>query len=163
MSRPLIEQTLRRRVERLPNAIIMGGCRVNEIVSNQKTGTAVGIRYQTSVNIVQTLSSDLIIDASGNGLLTLEFLKAVDRRAPEETRIGVNMRYASALFSGVEIKYDYITAYTLPDAPEGNAGGLILAAEDETFQVVMIARASDIPPLSESGFLRSGSVVAHSL
>jgi 2-polyprenyl-6-methoxyphenol hydroxylase-like FAD-dependent oxidoreductase len=154
MSRPLIECTLRSRVKRLSNVSVLDGCRVIEIVSHPRTEAAIGIFYRTSGNIIQTLPADLIVDASGNGSLTLDFLKTIGRTAPEETKIGVNMRYASAIFSGVEIKDNYVTAYTLPDAPDGNAGGLILAGENETFQVVMIGRASDVPPLTETGFLR---------
>src|SRR5258707_14986742 len=67
-------------------------------IGESNTGVATGICYRTPDGNVETLQSDLIIDASGNGSLTLEFLKASGRRAPEETSIGVNMRYASALF-----------------------------------------------------------------
>ncbi|MBV8274418.1 MAG: squalene monooxygenase, partial [Verrucomicrobia bacterium] len=67
---------------------------------------------------METLQSDLIIDASGNGSLTLEFLQASGRSLPEETSIGVNMRYASALFDHADIRDNYKFAYTLPNAPE---------------------------------------------
>jgi len=98
MSRPLIELTLRRQVERLTNVKVQGRCRVLNIIGESDTGVATGICYQTPDGNVETLQSDLIIDASGNGSLTLEFLKASGRRLPEETSIGVNMHSASALF-----------------------------------------------------------------
>ena len=41
----------------------------------------------------------------------LEFLRATGRRVPGETRIGVNMRYASALFDRVDIRDNYKVAY----------------------------------------------------
>ena len=78
---------------------------------------------------MKTPRSDLIIDASGNGSLTLEFLKASGRSMPEETSIGVNIRYASALFDHADIRDNYKIAFTLPNAPEETRGGLIISAE----------------------------------
>jgi 2-polyprenyl-6-methoxyphenol hydroxylase-like FAD-dependent oxidoreductase len=70
MSRPLIERTLRRQVERLGNIKVRGGCRVLNIVSESHVHAASGIHYQTADGSLKTLESDLIVDASGNGSLT---------------------------------------------------------------------------------------------
>jgi hypothetical protein len=59
----------------------------------------------------------------------MEFLKAIGRRPPRETSIGVNTRYASALFERREIWNDYTGVFTFPNAPEESRGGLILPAE----------------------------------
>src|SRR5215469_2699896 len=154
MSRPLVELTVRRQVERLTNVKVQGGCRVLHIIGESNRGAATGICYRTPDGAVETLQSDLIIDASGNGSLTLEFLRASGRRAPGETRIGVNMRYASALFDRADIRDNYKIAYIFPNAPEESRGGLILPAENETYQVVLVGRVDDIPPINESGFRR---------
>ena len=154
MSRPLIEVTLRRQVKRLKNVKVQSGSRVLKIIGESNTGAATGICYRTPDGDVVILQSDLIIDASGNGSLTLEFLKASGRRLPEETSIGVNMRYASALFDRADIKDSYKIAYTLPNAPEESRGGLVLPAEKESYQVVLIGRGDDIPPINEIEFRR---------
>jgi flavin-dependent dehydrogenase len=138
MSRPLIELTLRRQVEHLTNVKVQDGCRVLNIVGESNAGAATGICYRTSDGNLETLQSDLIIDASGNGSLTLEFLKATGRRAPEETSIGVNTRYASAVFDRADIRDNYKIAYTLPNAPEESRGGLILSSENGIYEVVLI-------------------------
>jgi len=154
MSRPLIELTLRRQVQRLTNVKVQGQCRVLNIIGESNTGAATGICYRTADGNVETLQSDLIIDASGNGSLTLEFLTASGRRLPEETSIGVNMRYASALFERADISDNYKSAYTLPNAPEESRGGLLAPAENGSYQLALIGRGEDIPPTSESGFRR---------
>jgi 2-polyprenyl-6-methoxyphenol hydroxylase-like FAD-dependent oxidoreductase len=154
MSRPLIELTVRRQVERLTNVKVQGGCRVLHVIGESNMGAATGICYRTPDDDVETLQSDLILDASGNGSLTLEFLRATGRKVPEETRIGVNMRYASALFDRADIRDNYKIAYTFPNAPEESRGGLILPAENESYQVVLIGRGDDIPPINESEFRR---------
>jgi flavin-dependent dehydrogenase len=131
MSRPLIERTLRRQVERRGNIKVRSGCRVLNIVSESNVHAAAGIQCQTVGGRLETLKSDLIVDASGNGSLTLEFLKATGRRPPEETSVGVNIRYTSALFERSHIRNDYKVVFTFPDAPEQGRGGLILPADGD--------------------------------
>jgi len=153
MSRPLIECTLRRQVERIGNIAVRRGCRVLGIVSEAHGLAATGIRYETPGGNRKTLESDLIVDASGNGSLTVEFLKAIDRRPVAETSIGVNTRYASALFERVDMGIDYKSVFTFPDAPEQSRGGLILPAENHRHQVVLMGRGNDIPPIDADEFL----------
>ena len=117
MSRSLIERTLRRQVERIRNIKVRPGCRVLNIVSEPHVLAAKGIRYETPGGNRKTLESDLIVDASGNGALTVEFLKTTDRRPPAETSIGVNTRYASALFEHVDIANHYEGVSLFPMRP----------------------------------------------
>jgi hypothetical protein len=64
------------------------------------------------------------------------------------------MHYASALFDHADIRDNYKTAYTFPDAPEDSRGGLILPAENGSYQVVLVGRGENIPPINESEFRR---------
>jgi 2-polyprenyl-6-methoxyphenol hydroxylase-like FAD-dependent oxidoreductase len=153
MSRPLIELTLRRRVECIRNIKIRGGCRGRQIVSDSNLQAASGISYQTGNGSVKTLESDLIVDASGNGSLTVEFLKATGRRPAAEAIIGVNTRYASALFERSDIWNNYKGVFTFPNAPEESRGGLILPSENNRNQVVLIGRGKEIPAVDGDGFL----------
>ncbi|HTD16941.1 MAG TPA: FAD-dependent oxidoreductase, partial [Chthoniobacterales bacterium] len=152
LTRPLLELTLRNQVARLTNVKVRGGCRVLNIIAEPRTGAATDICFRTPEDKLETLHADLIIDASGNGSLTLEFLKATRRRLPDETSIGVNMHYASTLLEHVEIKDNYKSAYTLPDAPEESQGGLLMPAENRTYQLVLIGRGEHVPPIKENEF-----------
>jgi 2-polyprenyl-6-methoxyphenol hydroxylase-like FAD-dependent oxidoreductase len=153
MSRPLIERTLRRQVERIGNIKVRRGCRVLNIVGEAHVPAATGIRYEAPDGNRKTLESDLIVDGSGNGSLTVEFLKTTDQRPVAETSIGVNTRYASALFERVDIGNDYKGVFTFPDAPEQSRGGLIIPAENNRHQVVLLGRGNDIPPIDGDEFL----------
>jgi 2-polyprenyl-6-methoxyphenol hydroxylase-like FAD-dependent oxidoreductase len=153
MSRPLIERTLRRQVERIGNIKVRRGCRVLNIVSEAHVLAATGIRYEAPDGNRKTLESDLIVDGSGNGSLTVEFLKTTDQRPLAETSIGVSTRYASALFERVDIGNDYKGVFTFPDAPEQSRGGLIIPAENNQHQVVLLGRGNDIPPIDGDEFL----------
>src|ERR1700756_558784 len=153
LSRPLIERTVRRQVERVENIKVRGRCQVVNIVSDSNTYAATGIQCQMVDGRRQTLKSDLIVDASGNGSLTVEFLKSIGRRLPQETSIGVNIRYASALFERSSIWNDYKVVLSFPNAPEQVRGGLILPAEHNSNQVVLSGRGKDGPPIDGNGFL----------
>jgi 2-polyprenyl-6-methoxyphenol hydroxylase-like FAD-dependent oxidoreductase len=147
MTRPLIERIVRRQVERTGNIKVRGGCQVLNIVSESNVNAATGIQCQMMDGSHETLKSDLIVDASGNGSLTVEFLKSTGRRQPEKTSIGVNIRYATALFERSRIWNDYKIVTSLPSAREQTLGGLIVPAEDNSNQVVLSGRGKDIPPI----------------
>jgi 2-polyprenyl-6-methoxyphenol hydroxylase-like FAD-dependent oxidoreductase len=153
MSRPLIEHTLRRQIERIRNVKLRGGCRALTIVSELDVHAAMGIRCRMASGSLETFPSDLIVDASGNGSLTLEFLKATGRRPPEETIIGVNTRYASAVFEHPHISNGYKIVFTAPNAPEQARAGFLLPAENNSTQVALAGRGKDIPPLEGNEFL----------
>jgi 2-polyprenyl-6-methoxyphenol hydroxylase-like FAD-dependent oxidoreductase len=153
MSRPLIERTLRRQVERRANVKVQGGCRVLNIVSESNIQAATGIQCQMVDGSRETLKSDLIVDASGNGSLTVEFLKSTSRRPPEETSIGVSIRYASAVFERSHIQNDYKVVMTFPNAPEQVRAGLILPAENNINQVILAGKDKDFPPIDGNEFL----------
>jgi 2-polyprenyl-6-methoxyphenol hydroxylase-like FAD-dependent oxidoreductase len=153
MTRPLLEGVLRRQVERIGNIKVRGGCRVLNIVSESNAHDATGIQYQMVDGSRETLKSDLIVDASGNGSLTMEFLKSTGRRAPVETNLGVNIRYASALFERLPIRDDYKVVSSLASARGHTRGGLILPAENNRNQVVLSGRGKDIPPIDGDEFL----------
>jgi 2-polyprenyl-6-methoxyphenol hydroxylase-like FAD-dependent oxidoreductase len=153
MTRPLIERIVRRQVERTGNIKVRGGCQVLNIVSESNVNAATGIQCQMVDGGHETLKSDLIVDASGNGSLTVEFLKSTGRRQPEETSIGVNIRYATALFERSRIWNDYKIVTSLPSAREQSRGGLIVPAENNSNQVVLSGRGKDIPPIDGNEFL----------
>jgi 2-polyprenyl-6-methoxyphenol hydroxylase-like FAD-dependent oxidoreductase len=153
MTRPLIERILRWQVERMANIKVQGGCRVLNIMSESKVQGATGIQCQMVDGSLKTLKSDLIVDASGNGSLTVEFLKSTGRKPPEETSIGVNLHYASALFERSHIWNNYKIVSSLPSAREETRGGVIVAAENNSNQVVLVGRGKDIPPIDGNEFL----------
>jgi len=153
MTRPLIERILRRRVERMENVKVRGGCRVLNIISESDVTAATGIQCQMVDGSLETLKSDLIVDASGNGSLIVEFLELTGRKPPEETSIGVNLHYASALFERSHIWNNYKIVSSLPSAHDETRGGVIVAGENNSNQVVLAGRGKDIPPIDGNEFL----------
>src|SRR5262245_42772410 len=96
MSRPLLELTARRLVQAHARVEIRPRCRVQGLVTSGPAVT--GVQYAAADGQTETLSADLVIDASGRGTLTLDTLSAMGAVRPEETEIGVDLHYATAVY-----------------------------------------------------------------
>jgi 2-polyprenyl-6-methoxyphenol hydroxylase-like FAD-dependent oxidoreductase len=154
LTRPLIELTMRRRVEQQRNVMLRGGCRALEIIGTPDGARVTGVRYQIFDGVQETISADLVVDASRHGTLTLSFLGAAGHRLPEETAIGVDIRYATGLFSLSDGALDELKAIvTFPKAPESAHYGYLLPVENNRYQLLLIGRGDDAPPADADAFL----------
>jgi hypothetical protein len=88
-----------RRVEQQGNIMLRGGCRALEIVGTRDGSDVTGLCCETEDGSPEIISANIVVDASKHGALTLSFLKSAWRPVPEETTIGVDIRYATALFA----------------------------------------------------------------
>jgi 2-polyprenyl-6-methoxyphenol hydroxylase-like FAD-dependent oxidoreductase len=154
MSRPLIEQVVRRRVERHANITLRQGCRALEIAAGPDGASASGIRYETKEGRQETLAAALIVDASARGTLTLAFLKSLGRPMPEQTRIEVNEGIASALFAVPDnFSSDWKGVFTIPAARESSRGGIMVRVEENRWMVTLFGRHGEWPPGEGKKFL----------
>jgi 2-polyprenyl-6-methoxyphenol hydroxylase-like FAD-dependent oxidoreductase len=97
-SRPQLELNVRQRVLSQPNIELRQQCRVQAFVASEGGTSVSGLIYTQADRQQQTMDADLIVDASGRGALTLHLLEAMGYPLPEETTIGVNIAYATAVF-----------------------------------------------------------------
>jgi 2-polyprenyl-6-methoxyphenol hydroxylase-like FAD-dependent oxidoreductase len=155
MSRPLLEQVTRRRVRRLANVELRGGCQARELLPAADGAAVVGVRCERgAAGRDETLSADLVVDASGRGGLTLGLLEALGRPQPEEEAIGVDIGYATAIFAIPDgAPADWKGMRTLPQPPETRIGGLLLPLENDRWMVTLGGRHDDKPPGDADGFL----------
>ncbi len=85
-SRPLIELVLRRRVEAIANITLRSQCRVTGIVPATGGAAVRSIRFDPGSGCSETLETDLVVDASGRGALTLTLLDALGWERPNRDR-----------------------------------------------------------------------------
>jgi len=154
MSRPLIEFTLRQRVEQYANITMREHCRAQEVVASPG-GTAISaIRFVNSKGKSETLAADLVIEASGRGNLTVALLESIGRPQPEETVIGVDIGYASGVFAIPEdTQPEWKGLATFPQAPQHSGGGLMLPLEGNRWMLSLGGRHGNKPPGDWDGFL----------
>jgi 2-polyprenyl-6-methoxyphenol hydroxylase-like FAD-dependent oxidoreductase len=153
LTRPLIEQTLRRRVERHSNISLRGGCRALDVMGISDELLVTGVRYDTG-NGIEILPADLVVDASRHGGLTMSFLQSAGLPAPEETTIGVDIRYGTALYALADDAMGQFKAIvTFAKAPDGVHSAYLLPVESNRYQLLLVGRGDDAPPADGDEFL----------
>jgi 2-polyprenyl-6-methoxyphenol hydroxylase-like FAD-dependent oxidoreductase len=154
MSRPLIEFLVRRRVERRANVTLRPRCRVRDLVPSDDHAAVIAVRFENPDREGETLSADVVVDASGRGNLTRNLLEAIGQTMPEETVIGVDIGYATAVFAiPDDAPSDWKAMRTLPNIQESTRGALMLPLEGGRWMVTLGGRRDDKPPGDAEGFL----------
>ena len=154
MSRPLLEFAVRRRVEQHANIAIREHCRACDLVASPDGAKISGIRFENSGGRGETLSADIVVDASGRGNLTFGFLEALARPRPEETNIGVDITYATAVFAAPDrAPSGWKAVATFASPAEGGLGGIMLPLEQNRWIVTLVGRHGENPPGDREGFV----------
>jgi 2-polyprenyl-6-methoxyphenol hydroxylase-like FAD-dependent oxidoreductase len=153
MTRPLLELALRRRVQERTNVVFRDGCRVTAIGATPDGNAVASVSYKTRDGKLEVLPADLVVDASGRGKPTLDFLESTGRPMPEETVIGVDFGYSTAVYM---IPPDATPAtkvvVTMPNAPEESRMGLAMLREDGKWFAALGGRGADAPPADVDAF-----------
>jgi 2-polyprenyl-6-methoxyphenol hydroxylase-like FAD-dependent oxidoreductase len=154
-SRPAIERAVRRRVESRANIELCQRCRVQEVLGSTNGGGAVtGVRSENGKGESETVTADLVVDASGRGVPTLGLLRSIGRPLPEETTIGIDLGYATSIFSiPDDAPTDWKGVMTFGQAPHNSRGGLMLPLEGNRWMATIGGRHGDVPAGDAEGFL----------
>jgi 2-polyprenyl-6-methoxyphenol hydroxylase-like FAD-dependent oxidoreductase len=153
-SRPAIERAVRQRVESRANITLRQRCRVHEVLGSPTDEAVAGVRYENGNGTSETITADLVIDASGRGAPTLGLLQSIGRPLPEETTIGIDLGYATSIFFiPDDAPTDWKGVMTFGQAPQNSRGGLMLPLEGKRWMVTIGGRHGDVPPGDEQGFL----------
>lgn len=98
-SRGLLEHAVRSRVKGLSNVEFREGCEATGIVHEDGRVTAARVTRLADGNRVETLASDLVVDALGRGGRAATWLTELGYEAPAEDRVKCDVRYVSRFVS----------------------------------------------------------------
>src|SRR5262245_37308667 len=153
LSRPLLEFTIRRTIEQQARMSVRSRTRVVELLASPVSFSVIGVRCETAERRIETLKADLVVDASGRAALTLALLEAIGQK-PEETLIGIDQGYATAIF---EIPGDAPSTWKgvlhLATPPDSSRGALILPIEHGRWIVGLGGNHGDAPPGDIDGYM----------
>jgi 2-polyprenyl-6-methoxyphenol hydroxylase-like FAD-dependent oxidoreductase len=153
-SRPLIEAVVRSFVQQRNDIAILDGRRVTGIVAAADGRAVSAVICEARDGMPERYEADLVVDASGRGELTLAFLAATGRPAPEETTIGIDVAYSTAIVEfPAGAMPDFHVMLTMPKAPDNPRGGMILVREDNSFFASLSSRGGDAPPADWPSFI----------
>jgi 2-polyprenyl-6-methoxyphenol hydroxylase-like FAD-dependent oxidoreductase len=153
MTRPLVEFVARRLVEQQHNIVLKSRCRVTRLLASAHRGAVTGIRYDEADGRSNELAADLTVDASSRGILTLELLDKMGLPRPQETEIGIDLRYATAMFKiPSTAPCDWRAVLHRPSARSGR-GGLLVPVENSCWQVNLTGMHGEPMPESVRDFI----------
>jgi 2-polyprenyl-6-methoxyphenol hydroxylase-like FAD-dependent oxidoreductase len=154
VSRPTIERAVRARVEGRANTTLRQRCWVQEVLASPDGKAVTGVRYDNEDGASETIAADLVVDASGRGVLTLALLQSIGRPLPEETSIGIDLGYATCVFAiPDDAPTDWKGVMTFGQAPHDSRGGLMLPLEGNRWMATIGGRHGDVPSGDAEGFL----------
>ncbi|MFY0573204.1 FAD-dependent oxidoreductase [Cystobacter fuscus] len=157
-SRRLLEWKLRERMKALPNVRVLEGCDLQGFVSTSDQTRIVGVRYRTrdaqgAEHEEELTLGDLVVDATGRGSRTPRWLEAMGYPPVEETRVEVDVGYATRLYKGLRIPHDWKVLGVTPGSPEYKRFGGVVAIENGQYLAMLGGWMHEHPPGDEAGFL----------
>ncbi len=156
ISRPMLENGVRRRVVQLPNVRLRlqsGAAQpAFDRAGSRVTGVRVGARDGMG-GATEELAADLVVDASGRGSQSPAWLDAEGYGRPRDESIQVNIGYMTRLYrrrpGDLGGKQAAILAACRPDWRLG----VILAQEDDRWIVTLGGYFGDYAPADDAGFI----------
>jgi len=148
MSRPFLEGIVRSRVIQLTKVQLRESAGVEGLVASSGNLRVTGIQIASEV-----LSADLVVDASGRGSHSPQWLEALGYRKPPEERVEIALGYTTRFFRRRPQDLNGDWGAVIPPTPHGKRGGVILAQEDNRWTVTLVAHFGNYAPTELDGFI----------
>jgi 2-polyprenyl-6-methoxyphenol hydroxylase-like FAD-dependent oxidoreductase len=134
LSRPLLEVTLRRHVEELPNVRIVDNSRVRGLIGG--CGRVNGVRVQQTGTEPFSVIGDFVVDATGRGSRSPEWLDELGYVRPPVDEVHVGIGYTTRIYRRrpTDLNGD-IGAIIAPTPPREKRIGFMLAIEGDRWIV----------------------------
>lgn len=153
-TRPLFEWKVRAKLAAMPNVRIIDG---HELAGFRMGagGRVTGARIREPGAEQETvLEADLVVDASGRGSRTPQWLEAEGYARVEETQLKVDVGYATRLYRPPPDADEAWKALIVSaELPRTRRSGSIVPVEDGLWSVTMCGWLKDGPPTDDAGFL----------
>lgn len=135
-SRLAIEDEIRLRVRSLANVSVRCGVDAAALISDDERRRVLGVRVRplqaTAEPADETLSADLVVDASGRGSRCPQWLQAMGYAAPTQEEVDVDIAYVTGYFyRGPTDLPQQIRGVVCSATPELSRPGVVLAQEPD--------------------------------
>ena len=145
LSRPFLENAVRRRVRSLDRIRIIDNCAVRDLI-------VYGVCVKGVITDDKWLEADLVIDTSGRGSQSLKWLGSYGFPTPIEERVEIDIAYTTRYFRRRKSDLGGELFAVVNPSPENANSGVILAQEGDRWVVTLIGRFGVRPPEDMEGF-----------
>lgn len=145
LGRPLLENTVRRYVHEIKNVSILDGQSVRGLITEKDRVTGVLMH--------RSIEADLVVDATGRGSKSIDWLRIFGFPVPREEKVEVQLTYTTRYFRRRPDDLNGDGFAVIPSTPEGKRGGVILAQEDNKWVVTLFGHFGNSAPQDMDGFI----------
>lgn len=146
LSRPLLEDGVRRRVKAIDGVSLLDNQSVRGLISS-------GNRIAGVVLDSGNIDADLVIDAAGRGSQAARWMKALGFDQPREERVNIQLTYTTRIFRREVHHMDGETFVVIPPTPDGKRGGVAAAKENGEWIVTLFGHFGNQAPEDLAGFI----------
>ncbi len=153
-SRPLLENIIRRRINANGKICIQQDTEVIDLIGTSAANAITGVRVRSrdGKQTESVYEAALIVDASGRGSHTQEWLQQLGYDCPEHTIVNAFPGYASRIYERPDgFKGQFI--YIQPSPPHQTRGAILFPLEGNRVHVGLVGMAKDYPPTDDAAFL----------
>src|SRR5436309_4835185 len=153
-SRPFLEQHVRACLTARNNVHVMDACEVTRLSANDERITGVVLRHRSREQREDELIANLVVDTSGRGSRTPQWLASLGYGHVEETIVKIDVGYASRLYRCPDqLPTEWKILFVLGTPPDNKRGGVIFPIEGGYWMVTLAGALRDYPPDDAAGFL----------
>lgn len=156
-TRPALENCLRRRVTAIPGVRRRDGFLVQALCWDPRTRRITGVsgrpRATPAATPAETISADLVVEATGRTSSLAERLEAIGLPAPRRRTVPAGAAYTSRLYHVPRDTPDWSGIMEYTYAPHLRHGGILITVEGGRRLVALIGAAGQSAPTDEAGFL----------
>ncbi len=148
MSRPLLEGLVRERVRQLPNVQFRDNETVSGLLASHGKTRVIGVALGQ-----EQLAADLVVDTTGRGSHSPQWLQGMGYAKPVEDRVEVALGYTTRCFRRNPSDLGGDIAVIIPPTPTGKRGGVMIAQENGCWTVTLISHFGASAPADLNGFI----------
>ena len=155
VSRPCLEAAIRRHVRALPNVVVRDATSAIAPAFDEARRRVSGLLVRSRHgDAAETLSCDLLVDASGRGSQAPNWLEAWGFDPPPIETIKVDVGYATRVFERRAGDFFGSSGGVIAATPpQSTRYAAVLAAEDNRWILTLAGMLGDYPPADEAGWM----------
>jgi 2-polyprenyl-6-methoxyphenol hydroxylase-like FAD-dependent oxidoreductase len=154
-SRPLLEGHVRARVRALPNVALLDACEVVGLATTADGRRVTGARVlRQAVGVGEEVrGADLVVDASGRGSRTPQWLEALGYGWPVTEQVRIGLGYATRTYRLAADALGGDLGVLQAATPEHPRAAGLLVMEGSRWMLTLGGMLGDHPPTDPDGFL----------
>ena len=130
-SRPVLEGHVRRRLMALPNVRVIENGAVQGLIADDSRATIKGVRAKVGNEAEQTMTADLVVDASGRGSSSPNWLEGLGYARPDEEKIEIGIGYTTRIYRRDPADLGgKLAAIVAGSGPNWRSGAVLYQTED---------------------------------